>query len=192
MTPGSELDRKLLAAIERLGRALRGARQKIATEHGLSQLGVQILELLNDGRVRRVGDLADELDIGQPTASDALATLESRGLLVRGRNPGDRRSTTTSLTADGARLADAIATDLAPIRSSGLDATVERATALRVLLEEIVRLRSAGVVTVDRCCLSCHHYDQRQGSAHCLLLDMPLTDASLRVDCADHETSKHR
>lgn len=46
MTSANDLDRKVLAAVERLGRALRAARQQAATRHGLSLLGVSVLETL--------------------------------------------------------------------------------------------------------------------------------------------------
>ena len=57
-----------------------------------------------------------------------------------------------------------------------------------VLLGEIARLHRAGVITVNRSCLSCHHYapPPADGPAHCLLLGLPLNDGDLRLDCPDH------
>ena len=72
---GPGLDRKLVAAVERLGRAIGAARRQAATALGLSQLGLQIVDVLADGRPRRIGHLAAELDITQPTASVATASL---------------------------------------------------------------------------------------------------------------------
>jgi hypothetical protein len=77
-TTGSDLDRKVLAAVERLGRALGAARQLQATRHELSLLGLSVVETLADGRTRRIGDLAAELDVSQPTVSDATTTLARR------------------------------------------------------------------------------------------------------------------
>ena len=93
MIHDANLDRKLLAAVDRLGRALRAARQSVATRHELSQLGVSLIETLADGRVRRIGDLAAELTVSQPTVSDALAVLDRRDLIARVRDPLDMRST---------------------------------------------------------------------------------------------------
>lgn len=184
------LDRKLLAAVDRLGRAVRAARRAVATRHDLSLLGVDILETLRDGRERRVGDLAAELDIAQPTVSDALSPLETRGLVLRRRDPVDRRSVVVTLSDAGRELGQRIASDVALYPAvDDPSSAADRGIALRVLLEEIARLQTAGVITVNRSCLSCRHYrpPQSRSGAHCLLLDTPLTDGDLRVDCNEHE-----
>ena len=194
MTSPAELDRKLLAAVERLGRALRAARQHLATRHRLSLLQIQLLELLADQRPRRVGELATELDISQPTASEALATLHDKGHVARWRDLGDGRATVVALTPTGNSLATTVAAELAPLLArtppnTAADAD-ERATALRVLLGEISRLQRAGIITINRSCTTCHHYQPSvTGADHCLLLDQPLADADLRLDCPDHRVA---
>ena len=185
----ADLDRRLFAAVERLGRALRAARQSLATRHHLSTLGASILETLADGRQRRVGDLAVELHISQPTASDALATLERHGHVVRRRDPADRRSTLTSLSPAGAEIAADISAGFSPLLTTGADSAEARGPALRLLLTEITRLQTAGVISINRCCLTCHHYQPpHHGSpASCLLLETTLHDTDLRVDCGEHQ-----
>lgn len=189
MTSANDLDRKVLAAVERLGRALRAARQQAATRHGLSLLGVSVLETLADRRSRRVGDLALELDVTQPTVSDAVAALERHGLIERHRDPADLRSTLVGLTRSGARVAAAVASELAPLLAAATGAATERATTLRTLLGEIARLQDAGVITVNRSCLTCRHYQPPGGRslARCLLLGTALADRDLRLDCPEHE-----
>ncbi len=189
MVSGPDLDHKLLAAVERLGRALRAARQRVATRHDLSLLGVVILERLADDRPRLVGEVAAELDVTQPTASDALTALEKRGHVLRRRDPADLRRTVVHLTDSGTQLARAIAEELTPLIDGRPSPPEARGTALKVLLGEIARLQTAGIITINRSCLSCHHYrpSEPTASAHCLLLDTPLPDADLRVDCAEHQ-----
>lgn len=189
MNDDVDLDRKVLAAVERLGRALRAARQQVATRHELSLLGLSVIEILADGRPRRVGDLAAELDVSQPTVSDAVATLDKRGLISRDRDPADLRTTLVSLTGTGETVAANIAAELRPVLAAEAGTTAERATTLRVLLGEIARLQHAGVITVNRSCLTCRHY-QPPGTrtrARCLLLGTALRDQDLRVDCGEHE-----
>ena len=184
-----DLDRRLFAAVERLGRALRAARQYLATRYHLSTLGVSILETLADDRKRRVGDLAAELHISQPTASDALATLDQHGLVIRRRDPSDRRSTLVSLSPAGADIASDITTQLSPLLTTGVESAEARGPTLRLLLAEIARLQAAGVISINRSCLTCHHYQPTQNSspAHCLLLNKTLHDTELQVDCGDHQ-----
>lgn len=191
MNDDAGLDRKVLAAVERLGRALRAARQQVATRHELSLLGLSVLETLADRRSLRVGDLAAELDVSQPTVSDAVATLYKRGLISRDRDPADLRTTLVTLTGTGEAAATAIATELRPVLRAEAGTRAERATTLRVLLGEIARLQHAGVITVNRSCLTCRHYRPpgARTRARCLLLDTALRDHDLRVDCGEHEAA---
>jgi DNA-binding MarR family transcriptional regulator len=191
MNDDANLDRKVLAAVERLGRALRAARQHEATRHELSLLGLSVVETLADGRARRIGDLAAELDVSQPTVSDAVATLNKRDLITRDRDPADLRTTIVTLTGTGEAVAADIATRLQPILGAEAGTVAERATTLRVLLGEIARLQHAGVITVNRSCLTCRHF-QPPGAdtrARCLLLRTTLRDQDLRVDCPEHEVA---
>ena len=192
MSDDAELDRKMLAAVERLGRALRAARRAAATRHELSLLGVGVIEALADGRARRVGDLAAELDVSQPTVSDALAALEKRQLISRDRDPTDRRSTLVSITERGDEVAVGVATELGPVLVSATGTRSERGITLRVLLGEIARLQRSGVITVNRSCLACRHYRApgHRGRARCLLLGTALGNEDLRVDCAEYEPAR--
>ncbi|MDW3221139.1 MAG: MarR family winged helix-turn-helix transcriptional regulator [Acidimicrobiales bacterium] len=183
------LDRRVLAAVERLGRALRAARQRSATHHGLSLLGLSTIEILSDGRPRRIGALAAELHVSQPTVSDAVTALHRRGLLVRERDPVDLRSTLVTLSGRGAAVATAVEGELRPLLAVESGTTVERAVTLRILLAEISRLQRAGVITINRSCLGCRHYDATDATdpAWCLLLETTLRDEDLRVDCPEYE-----
>lgn len=189
MSHGIDLDHKVLAAVERLGRALRAARQEVATRHEVSLLGLSVVETLADGRQRRIGDLAAELDVSQPTVSDAVKVLDKRGLIRRDRDPADMRSSFVVLTDEGRRLAADATTELAPLLAAGAGTDRDRATTLRVLLGEIARLQAAGVITVNRSCLTCRHYQPpaSRSPARCLLLASDLADQDLRVDCPEHE-----
>lgn len=185
-----EVDQKLLAAVERLGRALRVARQTVATDLRLSLLQLQIIEQLHTLGQRRVGLLALELDVTQPTISDALTALEHKSLVGRSSDPDDRRATIAFLTAEGKASGSTAATALAPILAdSAVTSDDDKATALHVMLEEIHRLQRAGVISINRSCLSCEHYQAPVATtiARCLLLDTELRPVDLRVECAEHK-----
>ncbi|MFN8224877.1 MAG: MarR family winged helix-turn-helix transcriptional regulator [Gaiellales bacterium] len=192
MTDSTPLDRKLVDAAERLCRAFRAARQHLATRHRLSLLQLLILEQLADHKPRRAGELAAELAVSQPTMSDAIATLERKGLAHRQPDPDDRRATTVSLSPDGVALAGEISQELVPLL--GGDETAadpdDRGTALRVLLAEVGRLHRAGVIAVDRGCATCDDYHPPHAGtpAHCDLVAQRLSDQDLRVDCPEHSS----
>ncbi|MCO8128200.1 MarR family transcriptional regulator [Acidimicrobiia bacterium EGI L10123] len=188
----ADVDRKLLDAIERLGRALRAARQRIATDLGLTTLQIEIIDRLDHLGPLPVGQLARELDVSQPTASDAVAALERKLLLERRRSPDDGRITIAGLTDTGQASADRIRDGLRALRPRSDDSrALDRGTALEVLLQEILRLQEAGVITINRSCLSCRHYQPPADGnpAHCHLLDTRLETHELRVDCPDHATA---
>jgi DNA-binding MarR family transcriptional regulator len=159
LPPGSrDLDTKLVAALERVGQALRVELRERAMDEGLSPTQAQILLRLASERPpgQRVGALAAALDVRQPTISDAVAALERKGLLERRPDAGDARAAKLALTAHGRAVAD---------RLSGWD---ERARAelrrlprqarkalLTLLLDLIAGLQAAGVVGVARTCRRC-------------------------------------
>lgn len=183
------VDRKLLDAVERLGDALRAARRRIATDLGLTTLQVGIIERVDHLGAVPVGRLANELDVSQPTISDSAAALVDKGLLKRRRSTQDGRITLCTLTTHGHRISKKIRQQLRPLYAeTDASDTDERGAALGVLLDEILRLQRAGIITVNRSCLSCLHYQPpvNDASAHCLLLDTPLPPPELRVDCPEH------
>ncbi len=190
MTTRSELDRKFIAATERLGRALRVARQAVATELQISLLQLQIIEHLDTLGPRRVGLLAAELDVTQPTISDAISVLDDKGLIKRSADPDDGRAIQATLTTSGSQLASRANAALAPsLHGDRVDDEGDQATALKVILNEIHRMQLAGIISINRSCLSCAHYQPPAASepGRCLLLRTDLHTADLRVDCADHQ-----
>ena len=147
MTSRPALDRKFLAAVERLGRAVRVARQEVATTHGVSLLGLSVIERLADADALRVGQLAADLAVTQPTMSDAIAALVDKGLVHRGPDPLDGRARVLWLSPAGRDLAERAAGELAPLMEADRETSDDdQARALRVVLEEIHRLQQAGVL----------------------------------------------
>lgn len=186
------IDEQLTAALERIGHALRVQMWEAAKRHGLSPTQLQVLlRLATDPPLRRrVGALAAELDVTHPTVSDAVAVLERKGLVERER-PGRRSA--LMLSAQGSVIAD----DLASWhrRTSAQLARLpadDKQAALRITLELIAGLHRDGVITVARMCATCRFFrrGEHRGARRphrCALLDMPMSDAELRLDCPEHE-----
>jgi DNA-binding MarR family transcriptional regulator len=194
LPPGAapDIDAKLVAALERVGQALRVQMWDEAKQHGLSPTQLQVLLRLSTDPParRRIGVLAGELDITHPTVSDAVAVLRRKGLVDR--DPANRRAT-LSLSARGRALADRLAGwdertrgQLAHLPVADKDAT------LRVLLDLIAGLQRTGAITVARMCMTCRFFrrDAHPGTIrphHCALVDAPMGAGELRIDCAEHE-----
>lgn len=112
-----ELDFDAMATFGRLGRlhAVAGrAIEQVFQQHGLSIGEFDVLAAL-----RRSGDpfemtptaLSRLLMLSPAGMTNRLDRLEAAGLIARRPDPGDRRSSIISLTADGRARADAAVTD---------------------------------------------------------------------------------
>jgi DNA-binding MarR family transcriptional regulator len=196
LPPGSrDLDTKLVAALERVGQALRTELRERAREHALTPTQAQILLRLasNQPDRRRVGALAATLDLRQPTVSDAVATLERKGLLERRRDAADARVAELRPTKRGLDVAARLdAWDGRARAELRRLPEQEKKRSLELLLELIARLHAAGVVGVARTCPTCRFFRSTAepnvaASNHCALLDMPLRPGDLRLDCPEHE-----
>jgi DNA-binding MarR family transcriptional regulator len=187
-----DVDAKLVAALERVGQALRVQMWDKAKQHGLSPTQLQVLlRLASDPPARRrIGVLAAGLDVTHPTVSDAVAVLRRKGLVER--DPASRKAA-LSLSARGQAAAAELADWDQRTRRALADLPVaDKHAALRLVLDLIAGLQSSGAITVARMCVTCRFFrrDAHPEPArphHCALVDAPLGSGELRVDCAEHE-----
>jgi DNA-binding MarR family transcriptional regulator len=189
-----DVDSKIVAATERIGQAFRVLLWREAKKHGLSPLQVQLLVycLYHPGEHRQVTHLARDFSVTKPTISDPIATLEAKGLVAREPSAADGRVVALSLTPSGKRLA----LGLARWADTGREALAalppdDRAALAGALTRWIESLQRAGVVTVARLCVTCRFFERRHARTHgfpyyCRLLEKPLVETELRVDCLEH------
>jgi DNA-binding MarR family transcriptional regulator len=194
LPPGAppDVDAKLVAALERVGQALRVQLWDKAKQHRLSPTQLQVLvRLASDPPARRrIGVLAGELDVTHPTVSDAVAVLRRKGLVDR--EPGSRKAA-LSLSARGRAVADGLADWDQRTRQQLGDLPVgDKQATLRLLLDLIAGLQRSGAITVARMCVTCRffrrdaHPDSTQPH-HCALVDAPMGAGELRIDCSEHQ-----
>lgn len=192
-----DLDDKLVAALERVGRALRVQLWDAATDQGLSPTQLQVLLRLSADAPerRRVGALADDLDVTHPTISDAVAVLLRKGLVAR---EGDARRAPLVLTADGHSRVNAVAGWAERTRAALAELPpTDKERTLRLTMDLIAQLQRTGAITVARMCVTCRFFrpDAHPGARqphHCALINTPMADAELRVDCAEHQAAEHQ
>ena len=190
-----DVDAKIVAALERLGQVFRVLLREKAQEHKLSPIQARFLVYLlyHDVELRRVSQLAREFDLTQATVSDAVDSLEAKGLIGRERWPEDGRVMTLRLTPEGELLAAELSTWADMVREH-LDPcpSEEKEVVMRFLMRLIGSLQGSGVITVARMCVTCRFFqrDAHPGIGpphHCRLLDVPLSGSDLRIDCPEHE-----
>ena len=190
-----DVDKKIVASLERLSQVLRVLLREEAQERGLSPIQAQFLVhlLFRGPQLRRVGRLAEEFDLTRATVSDAVASLEKKGLIERDPWPEDKRVATLRLTPAGEEVARGLSTWANAVEESLFASSPEeKEVVMRFLMGLSASLQRAGVVTVARMCVSCRFFrpDAHPGEEsphHCALLDLPLARSDLRVDCPEHE-----
>lgn len=188
-------DAKIVASLERLSRVFRLLLQDAAQKRGLSPIQANILVHLlhHDAEQRRVGRLAREFGVSAATVSDAVATLEEKGLLGREPWPEDGRVATLGLTAAGERTAEVLSDWAEEVRAHlGGIRPEEKEVVMRSLMDLIASLQGAGVIGLSRMCVTCRFFrpgahPESASPHHCALLDAPLAGTDLRVDCPEHE-----
>ncbi|HWP48427.1 MAG TPA: MarR family transcriptional regulator [Candidatus Limnocylindrales bacterium] len=197
-TQHRETDSKIVAALERLSQAFRILLWEQAKEHDLSPIQIQFLVYLlyhQQERVFlcRVSQLAREFDLTQATVSDAVKSLEEKNLVYREPYPGDKRIFTLRLTPQGKQLALKLSTWANVIKENVAQfCPKEQEIVLKFLMQLIASLQRAGIITISRMCITCRFFqpDAHPGTDsphHCRLIDKPLANSELRIDCPEHE-----
>lgn len=190
----AECDSEQIAAgLGQLAGFLRMAAWREAEPLGLTATQTTCLSHISARGPIRVTMLARLLGVTQATASDVVAALQRKKLVERRPDPADGRATRVHLTSAGARIARR--TSLPPealARAIGSLASDERAGLRRALSKTILSLQQEGAIEPQRLCLTCRFFRPYAHSDadmphHCAFVDAAFGDASLRLDCRDHE-----
>jgi DNA-binding MarR family transcriptional regulator len=192
------LPRRLAAGLSRLSVALRAGQWRLAEAHGLTPTQAGALTLLaargGPGRPSpRVSEIAEQLGITRPTASDAVAALERKGLLLRQPDPRDARATGLVLTAAGSEVAREAGDWPATLLDAAADLSPAEGEVLLRLVTKLIRgLQLRGAIAPARLCVTCRYfrpYAHGDASAphHCAFVDAPFGDRHLRLDCPEQD-----
>ena len=196
LPPDEPLPQRVTTGLAKVGMALKQQAWAEAGGRGLTPTQGQALALLRanpDGL--RLGALARQLGVTQPTASDSVAALQRKGLVDKAPVAGDGRAVAVRLTPAGAGEAAAAAAwpDFLLETVDELSAA-EQAAFLRALVTMIRTLQEKGRIPVARMCVSCtffrpFRHDDPVRPHHCAFVDAPFGDGELRLDCPDHRTA---
>lgn len=195
--PADAIISRLREGLERLAAVSRTDAWAATAGDRLNPTQAQVLLYLANRNTpgARVKDIAAQLAITQPTATDSITALERKGLVERHADPSDGRAARVRLTSAGmestatlqaapSALADALST--LPV--------TDRAALLRLTIKLIRQLQIAGAIPVQRLCVNCRHFRPNihadaTNPHHCAFVDAAFGDRDLRLDCGDHETA---
>lgn len=191
-----EVDSKIAAALERMSLAFRVLLWEKTKTHQLSPIQVQFLVYLryHPASQSTISHLAKEYTLTPATVSDAITTLEAKKLVARERSAEDRRVAFVALTSTDKKMARKLASWAEVIREAIADFPAEDKTiVMKFLMRLLAALQQAGVITIARMCLTCKFFQSEahphaRAPQHCGLLNKPLADIELRLDCPEHQT----
>lgn len=98
----------IIEAHRSIFRAIGASAPSVWMELDLSMAQLKTLMTLYNGGALAIGEIAESLGIGQPTASHLVNRLVQTQLVQRTEDPLDRRRTLAQLSASGEELAERI------------------------------------------------------------------------------------
>ena len=101
-----EQQQAVAATYRAMIRAMKGATIVDWVELDLTLAQLKVLFVLSDDGVTTIGQVAEHLGIGQPTASHLVDKLVQVGLAARAADPTDRRRAVPRLTPRGEEMVD--------------------------------------------------------------------------------------
>ena len=110
MAAGSDSagDESLSEAFWEVARQLRETSQETLAPWDITPAHLRALRTLKRHGTMRLSELSDHLHIAPRSTTEVVDALESRGLVRRQADPGDRRATLVELTEQGTGVLDAI------------------------------------------------------------------------------------
>ncbi|AIO23263.1 transcriptional regulator, MarR family [Burkholderia cepacia] len=160
---------------------------------GLTPTQGEILVLLLQRKgPMRLGEIARETQLTAATTSDAVSTLETKGLVEKRRALDDGRALAVRLSARGRTAAKkALQWPEFLTKAVGKLGADEQGALYRALLKTLRELQVAGATPPQRMCLTCAHFQPGKLSKktvhHCAALDISMSDSDLRLDCSVQE-----
>ncbi|MCG1053517.1 MarR family winged helix-turn-helix transcriptional regulator [Mycetohabitans sp. B5] len=190
---GDRVTGRITHGLLRLSTAMRSQAWGWAEGVGLTPTQGEILVLLMQRKgPMRLGEIARETALTPATTSDAVSTLESKGLVEKRRALDDGRALAVRLSARGKTAAkkalqwpDFIGHALSVLR------TEEQSHFYRSLLKMIWQMQEKDHIPRHRMCVSCTHFvpskTPKKTPHRCELLDLSMGDTDLRLDCSVFE-----
>ncbi|WP_223033509.1 MarR family winged helix-turn-helix transcriptional regulator [Hanstruepera marina] len=181
---------KIVVALQRISEAFKVLLWDKAKQLGLSPIQIQIVLFVDNHNddLCNVSHLASEFNVTKPTISDAIKVLNHKGFIEKGYSTTDSRSYTVQLTDAGKRIVKETEEFANPIQTalSSIDPLAQDHL-FKALSTVIYTLNRTGILSVQRMCFGCKYYSKPDDNHFCNLLNKPLLDTEIRLDCPEFE-----
>ena len=133
--PDPALDESLSETFWAVARRLRETSQETLAPWDITPAHLRALRVLKRHGTMRLSELSDHLGIAPHSTTEVVDALESRDLVRRRADPGDRRATLVEVTGHGADVLEAIRAARGPEaeRVFGRLSQADRADLARIL-----------------------------------------------------------
>jgi DNA-binding MarR family transcriptional regulator len=191
------ISNRLRDGLDRIGSLLRSEQWSATTALGLNPTQSSALAFLagRNAEAVRVKEIAAQLGVSQPTATDSIAALERKHLVKKTAAAHDARSVGVQITSQGRKMLKAIGMSASATEQSLKALAPREQTDLLLLLIKLIRsLQVKGSIPVQRMCVTCRHfrpniYSDAGNPHHCAFVNAAFGDQHLRLDCNDHESA---
>ncbi|PCJ65346.1 MAG: MarR family transcriptional regulator [Bacteroidetes bacterium] len=186
----TDISSKIVAGLERVSEVFKALLWQKAKVVGLSPIQIQILIFIayHKPDLCNVSHLAKEFNITKPTVSDAIKTLDNKGMIQKDFSSSDNRSYTILLSPLGLETV-ALTDDFSNPLKKQVDgfSQLELESLSLTLNELIYKLNQSGILSVQRTCFGCTFYQKDGTKNYCNLLKQELLNHEIRLDCAEYE-----
>lgn len=188
----SNIDSKIVAALERIAQVFRVLLWQESKEYALSPIQVQILVFLqhHSPEKNKVSYLAQEFGVSKATISDSIKALTQKNLIRKVSLPQDSRSYIIELSEEGRILAEKTSMFTQVLRHpiERMHST-DKENLLLSLFDIIRHLQQSDIISITRMCFTCNHYQYNgePNTHYCHLLKQEIADTALRLDCPEHK-----
>jgi len=184
------INQKITYGLERIAKAFRVLLWEESKLHKISPIQIQILLFCASHKKEnlKVSFLANEFDLTKATISDSIKVLIKKELLSKEINPSDSRSFTVQLTEKGNEIVKKTK-GFSSVLTQSIDtlSKLEKENLLNNILHIIHQLNKQKIISIQRMCFTCYHYEKKGNNHFCNLLNKSLEKRDLQIDCLDHK-----
>lgn len=186
----NNVNQKITSGLERISRAFRVLLWEESKVYKISPIQIQLLLFCSTHKKEdlKVSFLATEFDLTKATISDSIKVLIKKELLAKVVNVKDSRSFTVELTKKGKEIVKKTS-GFTTVLNESIDSfsTEEKGAFLKQLMQLIYQLNQKDIISTQRMCLTCFHYQKDRNNHYCNLLEKQLKNSDLRIDCDEHQ-----
>ena len=183
-----EVNNKIADGLERISEVFKTLYWQKAKVHNISPIQIQIVMFVakHQAQLCRVSYLAKEFNLTKATISDAVRVLLNKGYLVKEFSTTDNRSYLLKLSDDGKKLVNDLESFSEPVMSALEFIDINELESFYSTLTKLIStFNKSGVLSIQRMCFACRFYGKQKGGHYCNLLNSPLLNKDIMLDCPD-------